>query len=62
MIQIDIPMPESCAECPLKTVDEDMYGDYFYCCPVIKAVIRGNKRHKKRFRHCPLKEVKENKQ
>ena len=59
MIQIDMPMPDSCAECPLKTVEEDLYGDHFYYCPIIKAVIRGKKRNIKRFRHCPLKEVAE---
>lgn len=59
MIQIDMPMPDSCAECPLKTVEEDLYGDHFYYCPIIKAAIRGKKRHIKRYRHCPLKEVVE---
>lgn len=57
MIQIDIPMPKSCAECPLKTIEEDMYGDHFYYCPLIKTVIRGKSRREKRFRNCPLKVI-----
>ncbi len=57
MIQIDLPMPKSCCECQLKTIEEDYYGGVFYYCPAIKAVIR-EKKHK-RFGGCPLIEVKE---
>ena len=60
MIQIDIEMPKSCLDCPLKTVEEDVYGWYFYWCPPIRTAIRGKKYAKQRFRKCPLKENKEN--
>ena len=60
MIQIDIPLPKSCFECPIKSVEEDYSSiEYFYWCPLLKVDIRGKKRHKQRFRKCPLKEVKE---
>ena len=61
MIQIDIPLPKSCSECPLHTVEEDITGDYFYYCPIIKTALYGKKYYEQRFRHCPLKKV-ENKQ
>lgn len=57
MIQIDLPMPKSCCECQLKTIEEDCYGEVFYYCLAKKAVIR-EKKHK-RYRRCPLIEVKE---
>ena len=58
MIQIDLPMPKSCCECQLKTTEEDYYGGVFYYCPAIKTAIRGKEKHEKRFRRCPLIEVK----
>ena len=60
MIQIDIPMPKSCSDCPLATVNEDMCCNYYYYCPPIKVALRGKKYYKQRFRKCPLKEVNEN--
>ena len=51
---INIPCPKSCSECPLKVVEEDMEGDYFYYCPSIKEAIRGKKYYEQRFRQCPL--------
>lgn len=57
MVQIDIEMPKNCSVCPLKVVEEDIVGEFYYHCPLIKTAIRGNKRHTRRFRNCPLKEV-----
>ena len=59
MIQIDIPMPENCLKCPLKTIEEDCYGGYFYYCTPLKIAIRGKDKHEQRHRSCPLIEVKE---
>ena len=60
MVKIDIPMPKSCSDCPLKTVEEDYVGDYFYWCTPIKEALYGKKYSKQRFRNCPLKEIEEN--
>ena len=61
MIQIDIPLPKSCSECPLTTTEEDCYGWYYYWCPLIRTAIRGKKYAERRFRKCPLKEIKNDK-
>ena len=58
MVQIDIPLPKSCLECPLKTIEEDFGNDYYYWCPAIKTAIRGASKNLRRFRKCPLKKVK----
>ena len=58
MITIDIEMPKNCSECPLHTTEEDVYSWYFYWCPLIQTAIRGKKYQTKRFRKCPLKEIK----
>lgn len=59
MIRIDMPMPKSCYECPLKTIEMDFENEFYYYCPKIEQAIRGKKYDKQRFRKCPLKEVKE---
>ena len=59
MIQIDIPFPKSCANCKLKQIDLDMSGEFYYWCPLCNTAIRGKKYEERRFRKCPLKEVKE---
>lgn len=56
MVYIDIKMPKSCGDCPMKTLDEDIFGDYYFYCPLIQTAIRGKDKYKKRFRKCPLKE------
>ena len=58
MIQLDLPMPSCCLRCHLKTVEEDIYGEYFYYCTPLKEAIYGDKYKKRRFRKCPLKEIK----
>ena len=59
MIGIDMEMPKSCFECPLKTIEMDFENEFYYYCPKIEQAIRGKKYDKQRFRKCPLKEVKE---
>ena len=58
MIQIDMPMPENCYECPFS----DYSGDYPYC-----WVLHQNRgytfdRRTKRFPNCPLNPVEEQKE
>ena len=50
MIQLDLPMPSCCLRCHLKTVEEDIYGEYFYYCTPLKEAIYGDKYKKRRFR------------
>ena len=58
MIQINIPMPNNCCDCPFS----DDSGDYPYC-----WVLHQNRgytfdRRTKRFPNCPLKAVEEKKE
>jgi len=58
MIQLDIPMPDCCYDCPFS----DDSGDYPYC-----RALRQNRGYsfdtrKKRFPNCPLKPVEEHKE
>lgn len=62
MIQIDIPMPKCCALCPISSTEEDYNGDWFYYCRLTKEALYGKKYYQRRFRRCPLQEVKENKE
>ena len=59
MIQIDIPMPKVCDDCPF--MDED-HGDYPYC--VALGQNRGYtfRIREKRFPNCPLKPIEEQKE
>lgn len=54
MIQIDIDLPETCSDCPMK----EIYHKAYYC-NLIEDFIRGYKRYQGRDRRCPLREVKE---
>ena len=56
MIQIDIPMPECCAECPCSELDEIM--DEFSC-NIVAEIFRIGEEDARAKRHekCPLKEV-----
>lgn len=65
MIQIDMPMPENCRECPLMaSVDEYSYfcaltkekiGNWFEECMPFKTAPYSNERRP----DCPLREVKD---
>lgn len=59
MIGIDIEMPKSCSECPISSAEEDWGGDWFFYCRPTQKALYGDKYHYKRYRKCPLKEVKE---
>ena len=54
MIQIDIELPETCGDCPMKEIH---YKSYY--CGLVGDFVRGNERYNKRDDRCPLKEVKE---
>ena len=53
MIQIDIPMPENCYECPFS----DDSGDYPYCWVLHQNRGYSFDRRRKKFPNCPLKTV-----
>ena len=53
MIQIDIELPETCGDCPMK----EIYHKAYYC-GLIDDFIRGYKRYQERDKRCPLREVK----
>ncbi len=55
MIQIDIELPESCGDCPMK---ETHYKSYY--CGLIKDFVRWHERFTQRDKRCPLREVKDN--
>lgn len=59
MIQIEMPMPNTCGDCPFM---DECRGDYPYC-----TVLQQNRGytfdvHKKRFPNCPLKPVEKPKE
>ena len=51
MIQIDIELPETCGDCPMK----EIYHKAYYC-GLIDDFIRGYKRYQERDKRCPLRE------
>ena len=53
MIQIDIDLPETCGDCPMK----EIYHKAYYC-GLIDDFIRGYKRYQERDKRCPLREQK----
>lgn len=69
MIQIDMPMPESCLECPLKY--EATEGGSEYCClldqrvgetyryPTHRETWMKEGLDERRLQDCPLREVEE---
>lgn len=57
MIQIDIPMPGNCYDCPFS----DDSGDYPYCWVLHQNRGYSFDRRTKRFPNCPLKPVDEQK-
>lgn len=52
MIQIDIDLPETCSDCPMKEIH---YKSYY--CGLINDFVRGRDRYFERDSRCPLKEV-----
>ena len=59
MIQIDMPMPKVCDDCPF--MDED-HGDYPYCIALGQNRGYTFRIREKRFPNCPLKSVEEQKE
>lgn len=55
MIQIDIPMPKNCYDCPFS----DDSGDYPYCWVLHQNRGYSFDRRTKRFPNCPLKPAEE---
>lgn len=55
MVQIDIPMPRSCADCPLFNAYDFDIG----YCGKTTSLIPMNTFDEKRLNDCPLKEVKD---
>ena len=55
MIQIDMEIPKSCADCPLFGSEDDNY--YWRWCKITDSVIRKTTCGKRRLDDCPLKEV-----
>ena len=53
MIQIDIDLPETCSDCPMKEIH---YKSYY--CGLISDFVRGRDRYFERDSRCPLREVK----
>ena len=54
MLQIDIDMPETCSDCPMKEI---YHTSYF--CGLVDDFVRGTERYYQRDERCPLKEVEE---
>ena len=58
MIQINIPLPKTCSDCPIAHIEEDINATYYYDCKFINIPMYDSAR-RKRHRDCPLREVKE---
>jgi len=54
MIQIDIDLPETCSDCPMKEIH---FKSYY--CGLIKDFVRNHERYFTRDIRCPLREVKD---
>lgn len=51
MIQIDMPMPKTCHDCPFYVMSADAYGIFLECAIIIGA--------SKEDGSCPLREVED---
>lgn len=58
-VKIDVDMPESCDDCTFGHYTGVVSGkNYIYACRILNCPVTINIKTWKRFKNCPLKEIK----